>query len=44
MPRTVLTHFSKALRKIDVGLFLSNVVEVINLRLAGEDKESGEMG
>ena len=44
MPKPIITRFSGALRKVDVEMFLSKVVEVINLKLAEEDKETGDMG
>ena len=44
MTKTIITRFSGALRKVDVEMFLSKVVEVINLKLAEEDKETGDMG
>ena len=44
MPRKVITRFSGALRKVDIELFLSKMIEVISLTLADEEKETGEMG
>lgn len=39
----MITRFSGALRKIDVELFLSKLVEVIISRLPQEDEGVGEM-
>ncbi|XP_078382607.1 E3 ubiquitin-protein ligase rnf213-alpha-like isoform X3 [Oculina patagonica] len=44
MPRQIMTHFSAALKKVDIELFLSKVVEVISLWLAQEEEQTGEMG
>lgn len=44
MPRTVMTHFSAALKKVNIELFLSKVVEVISLWLPQEDEQTGDMG
>lgn len=44
MPRAVMTHFSAALKKINIELFLSKVVEVISLWLPQEDEQTGDMG
>ena len=44
MPRTVMTRFSAALKKVNVELFLSKVVEVISLWLPQEDEQTGDMG
>ena len=44
MPKTMIVHFTAALRKVNVELFLSKVVEVIILKLGQEDKDNGEMG
>ena len=44
MPKTIITRFSGALGKVDVEMFLSKVVEVINLELAEEDEKNGDMG
>jgi len=44
MPRTVMTRFSAALKKgVNPELFLGKVVEVIRLRLAEEDEQTGDM-
>jgi len=40
----MILHFTAALRKVNVELFLSKVVEVIILKLGQEDKDNGEMG
>jgi len=39
-----MTHFSAALKKINIELFLSKVVEVISLWLPQEDEQTGDMG
>ena len=44
MPRRIMANFSAALKKVDIESFLSNVIEVITLRLAQEDEQTGEMG
>ena len=44
MPRKVMTHFSAELKKVDIDLFLSKVVEVISLWLPQEDEQTGDMG
>ena len=43
MPRTVMTHFSAALKNVNIELFLSEVVEVISLWLPQEDEQTGDM-
>ena len=44
MSRTVTTHLSAALKKVNIELFLSKVVEVISLWLPQEDEQTGDMG
>jgi len=44
MPRKVMIRFSSSLKKgVNPELFLSKVVEVIRLRLAEEDEQTGDM-
>lgn len=43
MPRGIVTRFSAALKKMNVDLFLSQVVEVISLTLAQEEEGTGDM-
>lgn len=44
MPRAVMTHFSAALKKVNIEMFLSKVVEVISLWLPQEGEQTGDMG
>jgi hypothetical protein len=44
MPRAVMIHFSEALKKVNIEMFLSKVVEVISLWLPQEDEQTGDMG
>ena len=43
MPRRIMTNFSAALKEVNIESFLSNVIEVITLRLAQEEEQNGEM-
>ena len=44
MPRKVMLRFSAELKKVNIDLFLSKVVEVITLWLPQENEQTGEMG
>lgn len=43
MSRAAITRFSAALKKMDIDLFLSRVIEVICLMLAHDEDTIGEM-
>ena len=42
MPRKAITRFSAAMKRVNIELFLSEVVEVISLWLPQEDEQTGD--